>query len=530
MERVAVIGAGVSGISAAYELKKKGYKDVVVFEKENRVGGKCSTVDIEGRNYELGAVITGKNSCPNVINMVNETGISIKPLKSMEFVDSNKGGKLSTFQKAKLYLTEILPLKWTVIPEFEKLKMPKDGYKGMDNDELSMNFSEWLNKKGFQKYQKILSSFYTTWGYGYFEDTPAAYIRKFLTPERISKTFVNKPINREPNIFYLEEGYQKLCEKVVDKFNINTQLNTNINSIERKNGKVTIKTDKGEYEFDKLILTTPFNKALNFLDVTPEEKELMSKTKYREINLFTMEVEKLPNIEIGFILNNLTLDKAGSPFSWYKRWDDSNVVTFYSDNPNRISEKELYQKVQETVKELGGEIKRLIRHDTWEYAPHVLSKDIREGFYDKLDSIQGKNNTIYSGEILAFPSVETSISHSKDLVNKMFPKIMENTASVEEKSPLLSKGATEENIQKTPQLNQKELIEHVIKGRYTTKMNESLTNESLTKKSVAKETTEKEPSIKGLLAKETLKNDSPRKNVNPSLLAGNKSQGRTLSF
>ncbi len=44
---VAVVGAGISGLSVALRLQKAGV-DVKVFEKEEKVGGNIQTEEIEG--------------------------------------------------------------------------------------------------------------------------------------------------------------------------------------------------------------------------------------------------------------------------------------------------------------------------------------------------------------------------------------------------------------------------------------------------------------------------------------------------
>ena len=44
-EKICIIGAGVSGLSAAFYLDRKGYKNITVLEKQSRVGGKCCTIN-----------------------------------------------------------------------------------------------------------------------------------------------------------------------------------------------------------------------------------------------------------------------------------------------------------------------------------------------------------------------------------------------------------------------------------------------------------------------------------------------------
>ncbi|TQD73770.1 hypothetical protein C1H46_040707 [Malus baccata] len=54
VKRVAVVGAGVSGLAAAYKLKSHGF-DVAVFEAEGRAGGKLRSVSRDGLIWDEGA-------------------------------------------------------------------------------------------------------------------------------------------------------------------------------------------------------------------------------------------------------------------------------------------------------------------------------------------------------------------------------------------------------------------------------------------------------------------------------------------
>lgn len=52
MKRVAIIGAGISGLTAANLLNEKGY-DVVVYEKQSEIGGIARTKLVNGQTYHL---------------------------------------------------------------------------------------------------------------------------------------------------------------------------------------------------------------------------------------------------------------------------------------------------------------------------------------------------------------------------------------------------------------------------------------------------------------------------------------------
>ncbi len=64
-QRVAIVGAGATGLTAAETFRKKGYQNVKLFERSSQAGGKCRSTIIDGKSYELGAgVITKNNAVP----------------------------------------------------------------------------------------------------------------------------------------------------------------------------------------------------------------------------------------------------------------------------------------------------------------------------------------------------------------------------------------------------------------------------------------------------------------------------------
>ena len=73
---IAVIGSGISGLSAAYFLSKK--YSVDLFEKNNHFGGHSFTVDILENNLnqlislDLGFIVFNKKTYKNLINFFHE--------------------------------------------------------------------------------------------------------------------------------------------------------------------------------------------------------------------------------------------------------------------------------------------------------------------------------------------------------------------------------------------------------------------------------------------------------------------------
>lgn len=53
MAKVVILGAGLTGISAAYHLEKKGFTDYKIFEKKSVIGGLCRSVNQDGFTFDF---------------------------------------------------------------------------------------------------------------------------------------------------------------------------------------------------------------------------------------------------------------------------------------------------------------------------------------------------------------------------------------------------------------------------------------------------------------------------------------------
>src|SRR6266550_8611096 len=73
-KHIIVIGGGMAGTSAAYHLKKKGHT-VTILEKNDRLGGRISSIRTTDAIFEVGAGFIS-DFYTNVLTFLNETDLS----------------------------------------------------------------------------------------------------------------------------------------------------------------------------------------------------------------------------------------------------------------------------------------------------------------------------------------------------------------------------------------------------------------------------------------------------------------------
>lgn len=461
-ERICIIGGGPAGISAAMYLQKKGYTNFEIYEKLNKVGGKSWSPKIEvngeERTYETGAIMGAKTyfavseveefggashlDGPNMRRMYrNAKGEEIHPFEPKVNFSFKKLFSLIKLKKQMKKLVQIMNTKYKGYDCYGHRGVAQGKYDGLSKEverplqrmtgenpnlkDLALPFAEFCKLNKVEEVMRIWIGPYTSFGYGYFDEIPAAYVMKYLD----TTTAIEFVAMR---LWTWKEGTQSIYVKANEKLLHPAHLNTEVVKVVRKGGKVhvTIKDEKGQREevFDKLIVTTPLDKFAKFADAREDEKELFSKIIHEEYvdYIARFDKESGPTIS-GYIFDNMTPETRGHAMVYYHRWEDlkgdcpCNVYALRNHiDMESIPYEDTIRMMGEDMTKCGFPVKeRLYEQETY-YCPHVRSEDYAAGWYDKLEAMQGKDNAYYAGEILSFGDMEDTCASSKDIVERFF--------------------------------------------------------------------------------------------------------------
>jgi len=270
--KIAIVGAGFTGLSAAHQLAKLGHQ-VFVFEKEGFLGGLAGGYKEKNWDWALDKhyhhCFTNDKSALNLAKEINQKILILKP-------------KTSTLINGFIYQLDSPKslLKFHLLSFSERLRMGlslaflrySPFYKFFDNYKAEDFLPKMMGKKGFEMIWKPLFS--AKFG-AYSKEVSLAWFWA-----RIKK--------RTTFLAYPEGGFLSFANKLktaAEKDGVSFFLNSEVTEIEPNYLKINNK-DKKE-KFDKIISTTP---SLIFL------KTAKSLSKDYEANLKSLKILSATNL------------------------------------------------------------------------------------------------------------------------------------------------------------------------------------------------------------------------------------------
>ena len=300
--KVAIIGAGYSGLTIAKELEENG-QEVTIFEKNDYVGGMVDTVEICGTRLEKYYRHIFKSD-REAIKLIKEMGLEnelIWPATKMGYLTNKRaylfGTPISLLKYKPLNLIQKLRFGFNVI----HIKLIND-YKKLEK----VTAEKWLKDRiGDKVYSQVWEPLLIS-KFGEKKDQISmAWLWGKIKLRSTSSTPEGEQLG------YIKGSYQRLTDRLYEYLvekGVEIKLKTKIQSIEKVNEKYVIKyQNENEEKFDIVISTVNYKDFVKIFDkfITEEEKKKLERVNYTSAR--TMMIVS---------------DKSFSPFYWLNIGDN----------------------------------------------------------------------------------------------------------------------------------------------------------------------------------------------------------------
>ncbi|MDR1418499.1 MAG: FAD-dependent oxidoreductase [Endomicrobium sp.] len=424
MTKIVVIGAGITGLTCAYFLKKP-YE---ILEANSYAGGLCCSYYNNGFTFDCSGHF-----------------IHIKDKKIKRFINKISGGLFEVKRNAYIYLNKtFIPYPFQAHLSYLPEKIKKECLEGIVkrkniNIHANMSFLNWSKAMFGYGITKYFMSPYNKklWNYDLNKMT-ATWVGKFVPkPEACSiiksAYSENKKKYGYNSVFYYpkKNGCEALINGLLKKVKVNFNSKTTKIDIENK----TIYCQNGKsYKYDKIISTQPMLELLKQINSVPKNIQKASKkllySSVRCINIGVQANNCVPEI----LKNKHWIYIPESKFSFYRVGLYSNVYpksapkhcySFYVEYSSFSGKK--YKKTENIIEDLKKinfirSNDKIIAFNSVDipYAYIIFDKD-RENSLREITGFLNKNNIFSIGRYGAweYSFIEKNINDAKTLVEKL---------------------------------------------------------------------------------------------------------------
>jgi protoporphyrinogen oxidase len=355
--KIAIIGGGLTGLTAAFILSKK--HDVTLFEKEDYLGGMASSylVEWDGGKYPITKtyhhVLDGDLT---TIEFIRKFGLEKKFHRKkvkQGFIYKNKIFGFST-------PLEILKFPTSFSDKFKLAKFILLDLKQKDLSKLDdINAKRWITKKaGGTNYNMFFKQLIKNKFHDSPENITASWVITRLAKE--SSSFLKKFGWLEGGVVQIINGF----EDCIKKNNGKIIMNAEVTSIRNKDKKlIYIKNGlKKEFKFNILISTIPPEVFLKVMDNAPDDiKEQLQKIRYLSCICATFGLKKSltgyywlnvldEGLPFSVVFNDTTLYEDASP----KNKSVVYITTYLMNNEDlwKMSEEEIKAVYVDSIKKI----------------------------------------------------------------------------------------------------------------------------------------------------------------------------------
>ena len=409
--KIAVVGSGISGLSAAYYLSKKHHVDL--FEREDHFGGHSHTIDLNFESkkvsVDIGFIVFNFETYPHLVHFFNENKIDIEKsdmsfsvsVKNTNFEYCGKGLNGIFSNKLNLFNLKFLKMFFDIISFYKKC----DDLKKFDEN---ITLGEYLLKnklsKEFINYH-LIPMVSAIWSMPPYEANkmPLKFFLKFFQNHGLFK------LKDRPQWYTVTNRSRTYVQKIISKLSGKHFKNYNIKKIVNKNTGVDLYYG-GESEFfnyDKVVLATHADEAISVIEnPTDDEKKILSNFSYKENFAYIHTDEKV-------------MPKNKNAWSsWNSQMDENNIeknsITYWLNLLQNLKcEENIFLTLNPYFEIDKTKILKKVRFTHPYFDQSALDNQ------SKLKNLQNKRNILFCGSYFGYGFHEDGIKSSIEMLKSI---------------------------------------------------------------------------------------------------------------
>ena len=287
MQRLAIIGTGISGLGCAHFLQK--HYDLTLFEAGDYVGGHTNTVAVKEGDREVcmdtGFMVYNEVTYPHLTRLFKELNVPTKET-TMSFsvhhgpsgVEWNGAGFNTLFAQRKNLFS---PRHWRFLYQLNRFN--NEAVAALDDPQYqSLTLAEYVAARG---YGHDFTERYLVPMAGAVWSTPPDKMLRFpaITLLRFWHNHGFLGLHCQHQWRTVDGGSREYVKRLIPPFADRIHLNTPVKSVRRVGSEIEITTDKlGTQRFDRVIMASHADQSLRLLaDAADREREVLSAFQYQ---------------------------------------------------------------------------------------------------------------------------------------------------------------------------------------------------------------------------------------------------------
>ena len=404
--KIAVIGSGISGLSASYYFSKK-YK-VDLFEQDDHFGGHSYTYDIKEENkiiaVDLGFIVFNEQTYPNLIRFFNELNVPFEKSNmsfSVSIKDTNVEYGGSGFNAIFANKKNLLNFKFLKMIN-EIINFYKTAPSLVNTETSNATLGDYLKSSKLSKYfieYHIIPMVAAIWSMPFqkAKEMPLKLFLNFFTNHGLFK------LKNRPQWYTVSNRSRTYVKKVLEKISGEVFKNYKVSKILRNENNVRILIGNEYLDYDHVILASHADQSLELLDEPSlEESETLKKFTYVSNEAYLHRDENLMPI------------RKSAWSSWNSISKNENTcVTYWLNKLQNLNSEKNYFLTLNPVEAIDKNkiIKKIhFTHPYFNKDNVALQKDLHK--------LQGKKRTWFCGSYFGYGFHEDGLKSSKELFKK----------------------------------------------------------------------------------------------------------------